>query len=258
MLKVHKPTKRVIDILLNISKYQEGLNFTEISKLTEIPKSTLSPILKTLVDEKMLYLNEYTMKYKVGSRSFKIGYSFVDNLDIMAEIRQKMQIVVDECDEICQLGILDDKNVLYIAKVEPLQAIKLESSVGKSLPAHVTALGKCLLTNFSDAEIKSMYKDGMEKYTKNTITDIDVFLKEIGNVRKLGIAYEWGEANEQVMCLAVPINNNHKAILSISVSVPIYRADKVKLKKIEQILKKIQASIEKNIKILGVSGLSKI
>lgn len=30
-----------------------GLTFTEVSKLTDIPKVTLSPILQTLVDEKL-------------------------------------------------------------------------------------------------------------------------------------------------------------------------------------------------------------
>ena len=46
-MELHNPTKRVIDILNIISKNSDKLTFSNISKNLEIPKSTLSPILKT-------------------------------------------------------------------------------------------------------------------------------------------------------------------------------------------------------------------
>lgn len=256
MEKIHKPTKRVIDILFCVSQNQNGINFTEISKATSIPKGTLSPILQTLVYEKMLNFNESSMKYKIGSKSFTIGYSFVEDIDFMDTLREKMQKIVDQCDEICQLGVLDGENVLYIAKVEPEQSIKLESSVGKSLPAYATSLGKCLLSTYTDKSIYKLFNNNLIKLTKNTISDIDILLKEIQNVRKDGIAYEWGESNEQVMCMAVPINNYDKTILSISVSVPIYRADNEKLQNIKSILITTKNDIESKLNMLNISNIN--
>lgn len=258
MEKIHRPTKRVIDILLSVCQKQEGLSFTEISRETNIPKGTLSPILQTLVNEKMLYLNEYTMRYKIGSIAFSIGYSFVEDIDLMDTIKQKMKEIVDRCDEICQLGVLDGSNVLYLAKVEPEQSIKLESSVGRSLPAYATSLGKCLLSTHSDDEIEKLFENGLDKLTKNTIDNMDDLLNEVDKVRKEGIAYEWGESNDQVMCMSVPINNREKTVLALSVSVPIYRAEDEKLKEIEMILKDVKNSIEKKVNILNVSDLGKI
>lgn len=169
-----------------------------------------------------------------------------------------MQQIVDKCDEICQLGVLDGRNVLYLAKVEPEQSIKLESNIGKSLSAYATSLGKCLLSTYKDDEIKDLFKDRLIKLTKNTIDNMDDLLEEIEKVRRESIAYEWWESNEQVMSMAVPIKNREKTVLALSVSVPRYRAEDEKLKEIEQILKDSKHSIEKKVNILNISDFGKI
>lgn len=255
MSKVHRPTERVIDILNMVSKYEEGISFTDISKQVNIPKGTLSPILQTLVDEKILYLKESTMKYIIGIKAFKIGYSFIESIDMIQIIQAHMKTIVDQCDEICQLGTLDEKNVLYIEKVEPVQAIKLESNIGKTLPAYVTALGKCLLTRYDDEYILELYKDGMAKITKNTIDDPYKLIEEINKVRENQISYEFGESNDQVMCLAVPIMHRNRPIFSISVSVPIYRSGKEKTDLIKNILLSQKTEIEKEIKNLEIPDM---
>ncbi len=74
-----------------------------------------------------------------------------------------MKDIVFVCGEICQLGVLDGSDVLYIEKTEPKQAIKLESYVGKNLPAYATALGKCLLSGLNDDEIRKLYYANLYK-----------------------------------------------------------------------------------------------
>lgn len=255
MCKVHRPTERVIDILNIVSKCEEGISFTDISNQTNIPKGTLSPILQTLTNKKMLFLKKSTMKYIVGTKTFRIGYSFIEGIDIIQVIQSHMKTIVDQCDEICQLGTLEEKNVLYIEKVEPVQSIKLESNVGKTLPAYVTALGKCLLSGYDDDYILELYKDGIERFTDNSLDDVYKLIEKIDEVRKNNISYEWGESNDQVMCLAVPIFHDNKPVLSVSVSVPIYRADKAKTDLIENILLNQKNEIENEIKNLEMPGM---
>lgn len=257
MEKVHRPTERVIQVLNLISQNPKGLTFTEISNDTGIPKGTLSPILQTLVDYKLVHLEDINLKYKIGSKAFKIGSVFIEDIDVVDEIKKEMEEVVKKCDEICQLGTLDDTSVLYLAKVEPAQCIKFESKVGRSVPAYAAALGRCLLINFTDKEIKKMYGKKLEPLTDNTVTDIDELLKEVDTVRKTGVSFEWKESNDQIMCVAVPIKYENKAIFSLSVSVPVYRADQDKLKLIEEVLVETRTAIEKRINLIGSSNMSK-
>lgn len=249
---LHKPTKRVLDILTYIANTQKGSNLTEISLELNIPKSTISPILKTLLELKFIQQDKENLKYIIGIKSFKVGNSFLDNISIMDVIKSHMRNIVKQCNEICQLGFLEGKDVVYIAKVDPAQPIKLSSSVGKTLPANCTALGKILLSSLSNEELKELYAKGLPSLTKKSINNIETLIKQINDIRKSNFAYETGESNSQIQCLAVPIFNQNKIIASMSVSIPIFRSNKAVFNKIKNILLKESEQISKEINRLDV------
>lgn len=246
---LHKPTKRVVDILIYVAKIKNGCNLTEISRVLGLPKSTISPILKTLNELKLIQQNKDNLKYTIGINTFKVGNQFLSDLNIIDIIKFHMRTIVKECNEICQLGILDGTDVVYIAKVDSAQPIKLTSSVGKALPAHCTALGKILLSSYNNKELKDLYENGFESLTNKSITDIEILLKQVNNIRKTNFAYETGESNPQIECLAVPIFSKNKIFASMSVSIPLFRSNNKLFNKIKSILlresKKISFELSK-------------
>lgn len=218
-----------------------------------LPKSTISPILKTLLEEKIIQMNAF--RYKIGVNSFKIGNKFIDGLNIIDTIKAHMQVVVNKCNEICQLGILDNKDVVYIAKVDPVQPIQLSSSVGNTLPANCTALGKILLSSLNHDEIKTLYKNGLDKITQKSVVNMDLFLKQISCIKEQGFALERGESNPQIECIAVPIYAKDKLIAAMSVSIPIFRSSKNLIKKIKSQLLYQSSQISQEISILDVNTI---
>ena len=249
---LHNPTKRVTDILELLSKTSIGHTLKEISDTLNIPQSTISPILQTLCKTQFIMRNEYTLKFSIGVTSFMVGYSFINSLDILEIIKKHMRKIVKETDEICQLGILNEKDVLYIAKVEPTQPIKLESHVGKTFPAHTTALGKALLSKYDDEKIRSLYSQKMKKLTEKTISDVNILIKEIQYIRANYIAEESGENNREVRCVAVPLIFKGYIFASISISIPIYRSSDEKIESIENCLLKYKDSIEKELSNINI------
>lgn len=247
---LHNPTLRVLDIFIALHNNKNGLIFSEISKLVKIPKGTLHPILMTLVNEKFLQISN--SKFQIGKNCFKIGTSYIQSLDFVDIIKPHMKEIVLVCDEICQLGILDGADVLYIEKIEPKQAIRLESYMGKNLPAYATALGQCLLSGLSDDEIKNLYPNEKSffKFTKNTILDIKSLLTKINDVRKNGYAYEVGQSDKEIECVGVALKFDGKIKASISVSLPIYRSNASKINSIIEILKLRSKLIEKESKFI--------
>lgn len=231
---LHKPTIRVVEILSFIAQKQNGANLTQISDELMLPKSTISPILKTLVDKKFIHLQN--LKYKIGVNSFKIGSKFLDNLNVIDMIKSHMQTIVNECNEICQLGILDNCDVVYIAKVDPIQPIQLSSSVGNTLPANCTALGKILLSAFDDEQIQNLYQNGLSKLTQKSITNMQVFLSHVKQIKHQQFAFETGESNPQIQCLAVPLFCNNGILAAMSVSIPLFRSNAKLIEKIKSLL----------------------
>jgi len=69
-------------------------------------------------------------------------------------ILNAMESVVKNCEETCQLGVLDRGKVLYIRKVDSPQPIRMIR-----LPANGTAIGKALLSGLSNEEVRKLYAD---------------------------------------------------------------------------------------------------
>lgn len=240
---MHRPTERVTNVLLTIANEPKPLNLSSISQLTNIPKSTLSPILDVLRHYEFIFRKDDNT-YVIGENAYLIGKSYEQNYLGFETIKEYMKKIVLECNEICQLAVLRDDKVLYIAKEEPNQAIQLVSYEGKLLPASSTALGKVLLSQFTDDQIKKIIGNNIKKINQNTITNIDDILLEIDNARNNQFAIDMGEISEEIICLAVPILKNERIMCAISVSIPVYRFTEEKLNFIKQVCMKYKNQIE--------------
>ncbi len=241
----HNPTYRVISILQAISNHQGGFTLSELTKETNIPLGTISPILKTLLDYRFLELDRSTNKYTIGIQSYYIGTSFVSKNSTLDLIRQEMNSLSNDCNETCQLGILKKGQVFYLLKVEGQEPIRIVSEVGGSLPAYTTALGKAILSRYTEEEIEQIYSEGLIPLTSKTITDMNVLKKQLRDITGTGFATENGESGEHTSCIAVPIYQNHEVVAGLSVVFPSFRKTQEKKELIKKSLLKYKNNIEK-------------
>lgn len=242
--KEHNPTLRVLNILETLASNPEGLTLTQIAEIINSPKSTILPIIHTMANRKFIFFNEKTYTYTIGISSFCVGSSYTSNMNALQFIKSEMEYVVKKTDEICQMGILDGGEVLYVAKVDSTNPIRILSSVGKKLPAYCTALGKAMLFNYSKEELNNLYPEGFKAYTKNTITDFDILYKQLEEIKQTKVATEYGEVNEDSSCISVPLINNNKIIAAISVSTPSFRLTQEKSEQIISYLLNAKKKIE--------------
>jgi IclR family transcriptional regulator, KDG regulon repressor len=123
------------------------------------------------------------------------------------------------------LGILEDTYVLYLAKEESSQAIRMISYVGRRAPLHCTGLGKVLLAYLPSSERdKVLSRIEFSKFTENTITDRKQLEIELNRIEKEGIGWDREENEKDVRCIAAPIRNYQgKVIAAASISSPSYR-----------------------------------
>lgn len=240
----HRPTARVLSILEILATNPQGLTLTEISNLILAPKSSILPFIHTMADRKFIFFDNYSRKYKIGINSFCVGSTYTNNTSTIEFIKSEMKTVVNKSNEICQLGILDKGEVLYIAKVDSNNPIQIISYVGKRLPAYCTALGKAMLSKYSLDEIKKLYPEGLKKFTKNTTIDFEVLYNQISEIKKTHIAKEFGEINEESFCIAVPLCKDNSIISALSVSIPFFRLTEEKIETIKKLLLETKEKIE--------------
>lgn len=240
----HRATARVLDILERLASSEGGLTLTELAQQLEAPKSSLFPIVHTLEERRYIRQERGTGRYTMGLNALVLGASVASDRDLEPIIRVMRQ-VVEDCQETCQLGILDQGNVLYVEKVDSTEAIRMISWVGNRLPANATAIGKALLSGLDDWRVRALYANGLSGLTTRTITDMDILLQQLQEIRLRGIAAEREESTSQLACWAVPLYRRQEVFAALSVSVPMFRCDEVKIVQVCRCLFDAKKEIER-------------
>lgn len=221
-----KSASRTMDIIEFVAKSAKPQNFTAILNYMGIPKSSLSILLQELTKSDYLGYDADTRVYFPGLKLIQIGAICINNTDISREINLGIKRLSEEFGETTHAGILDGRQIVYIAKHHASRDVSVVTSVGYRIPAHATAIGKVLLATLTQAEIRSRFNGvQLERYTDRTITDFKVLLGELAKVAKQGFALDNQEIIPGGICVAAPIiDKANKTVAAMSVTMAAARA----------------------------------
>lgn len=146
--------------------------------------------------------------------------------------------------------------LLYVAKEESDEPIRLISHVGKHLPLYCTAMGKILLTYKTPSEIRELYPNGLEPVTPKTVVDFDELFQTLNQFRSQNYAIEHEEATEHIHCAAVALCKEDIPVAGLSVSVPGFRMTEEKCDLIIRLLKDAKQKIETYFRDCDIDTLS--
>ncbi|WP_253073537.1 helix-turn-helix domain-containing protein [Sodalis ligni] len=112
MKTLHKPTERVLLILETLSN-DDGMTLSGLSLKTEISKSTIFPILKSLLHRKYISYDEKSGKYTLGISCAVLASSTFEKEYWLKMINAEMRKIVADCNEVCQMGCWMTPRSLY-------------------------------------------------------------------------------------------------------------------------------------------------
>ncbi len=255
---LHRPTARVLEILTLLSSAPRGMTLTQIASAIGAPKSSIVPVVRTMAEKKFITRDRESGGYLIGISSFLAGNAYSKTNAALQFIRDEMQAIVSQVNEICHLGVLDNNEVLYIAKEDCQDSIRVISHIGKRLPVYCTALGKALICDWDRRDIDRAFPDGFTPFTPKTIVSKDALEAELSAVRRRGIARDNAEVSEHLQCLAVPLKNRGRVIAALSISLPEFRMTEEKDRLIRTCLEQAKKKIEDYLENTGFQGISLI
>ncbi|HHU7906552.1 TPA: IclR family transcriptional regulator, partial [Escherichia coli] len=144
----------------------------------------------------------------------------------------------------------DGADVLYINKVQAAQTVQLVSHIGTRLPAIYSALGKAIICEYSDQQIRQLYPDGFVPMTSYSVTTLEQLRQQLEDARVNGYAFDNREINEETVCYAVALKQRNKTLAAISISIPVFRATKEKIADVTRILLNARSRIEQELNTL--------
>lgn len=222
---------RALDLLDTFSTSEPEFTLTELASRLGLSASTTYRLLVTLESRGYVERGNQSGGYSLGVTCLDLGNVFLSQLDLRERALPVMEALREECKETVHLGILDGNRmeVIYLEKLEGLLPVVMRGSrVGGRVPAHCTALGKCMLAYLPEAALHDFYTHvGLRSYTPHTITDLNELLRELKETSRKGLAIDDIEHELSVRCVAAPVWNHKKAVVgAISVSGPANRMSK--------------------------------
>jgi DNA-binding IclR family transcriptional regulator len=91
-------------------------------------------------------------------------------------------------------------------------------------------LGKILLAYTPVELVRAHYEDkGLKGFSDKTITRLDELLKHLQKTRRQGYAFDLGEHEPEIRCIAAPVRDfSGKVVAAISVSGTAHRMNPIK------------------------------
>lgn len=240
-MAIVKSAERTLRCLELVAHHRNGILFTEIQDGLAIPKSSAHNLIQELLSNGYLLFNEATNRYYVGLEFVKLCTICMKGTDLLQELQILTSELGQEIGQTTHACVLDGIGLRYLAKFETNPGISSMNAIGDHIPAHCTASGKMLLSQFSNQEVAELYGgQPLEMLTDRSINSIDRLLSELDETRRRGYALEFGESKDFAACIAIPLYQKEKMIAAFSVTYPIYQLQTADHDEIVRIMRKYQ------------------
>lgn len=230
-----KTLERGLEILDLVAAGHDRLD--EIAKAAGTSRSSAHRMLSSLVAKKYLTFTE-GHQYKLGLKLMELGSQAEEAMDLPQEIQGMLQEISARTKETCHLGVLENHEILYLAKSRGSRGFEMASRPGSRFQTQTTAMGKMLLSHLPREQALKQF-DPARTVTEYSVKSVDEFDAELTRIAERGYALDNQENELGLICAAIPIRDRDGTpIASISISAPsVYMTEA----RIEQLVELLQS-----------------
>ena len=195
------------------------LGLSEVARIAGLSRAAARRFLLTLAE--LGYVHHADGRFSLRPRVLELGYAYLSSLTLPEVAQPHMEALVAVVDESCSVSVLDDTEIVYVARVPTRRIMSITLTVGARLPAYATSMGRVLLAGLHDAELDArLARTRLEPLSAYTIADPDALRAVLQSVRAEGFAAVDQELEEGLRSLAVPIRDGSGAVIAaLNVSV---------------------------------------
>ncbi|MBT2497930.1 IclR family transcriptional regulator [Agromyces sp. ISL-38] len=247
-----KSAKRVLELLELFGEAAEPLTATEIAARTGFPRSSLHGLLQTLLGQR--WIEEVDPgRFTISTLALSVGVSYIDRDPAAPHATAALERLRTELGCTTNLARRIGDEVIYLATREAADRRSLPSRTGRRVPAFATALGRALLAELTDEEVREeLERHPRLQVTSSTTTDLDELLEEIRAARTNGHAIERSQTLDDVVCVAVVVPYRLPATDAISCSMSLAQATPERLEEVIGVLEREVAGLASQLRWLGI------
>ena len=238
---------RGLDVLELFSAGAPELSQKEISDQLSLPMPTVHRLVALLTERGWLDRAPASRRLRLGLECTRLVPALMAGMRLPDLARPHLLRLAALVHETVNLAILQGADVVYLSSEGADRLLTSRASVGLRLPAHCTALGKCLLAQLpEDLACAVVGAEPYQRRTERTLTTWPALAADLSTIRELGIAVSEEEYEVGLISIAaaVPWVGGPAAI---NISLPASRAAPESRVQLIRLLRAAAAAIRREI-----------
>jgi DNA-binding IclR family transcriptional regulator len=218
-----------LDILLLYDTATHLFTVSEISKRLGYSQSKTYRLVRTLIKYRFLQEHNGTAQYSLGLNALRLGLLAHQQFNISEIARPFMKELSVLTKETVLLTAVNGTRGIVLDRVESEEPIRYSLfHPGAIIPLHCGASSKILMAYLREGDWdRIIAKEGLKRYTPNTISEVKKLKAHLREIRKRGYAFSDQEVDRDVRAVAAPILNGvGELVAGLSVAGPVYRINK--------------------------------
>jgi IclR family pca regulon transcriptional regulator len=197
------------------------LTLSEVARATGINRASARRFLHTLVE--LGYVRADGPRFALSAKVLDLGFAQLCNLRLPEVAMPHLERLGESVHESCSVSVLDNGDVVHVARASTRRIMRIAISVGTRLPAYATCLGRVLLAGQPDDWLDAyLATASLPAITPKTIADVPRLRAELMRVRRDGYAVVDEELEEGLRSIAAPIRyRDGRVVAAINVSTHI-------------------------------------
>jgi IclR family pca regulon transcriptional regulator len=204
---------RGLAVLRGFSNVRGPQTIAQLSAHTGIPRAAVRRCLHTLKELGYVdaALNNYTLRPKV----LALGYAYLSSTPLTVSAQPLLDQLSAALHESTSLAVLEDDEVVYVARAATARVMSVALGAGSRLPANCTSLGRVMLAYLPPEQLDAyLARTTLVPRTKHTVASADRLRAVLDGVRQAGYAVNDEELELGLRSIAVPVRGASGKVLA--------------------------------------------
>ncbi|HAF09456.1 MAG TPA: hypothetical protein DCK98_05165 [Chloroflexi bacterium] len=209
-----------LSLLLCFGRESPSLSLKELAERMGWSKGTAYRFTFTLQQLGYLDQDPTTKRYRPGVKVLDLGFGCLSSMGLTERAQSYLEELFQKTGQPVHLAVLDDADIVYVARRADRSLTTINLYVGARLPAYCTSMGKVLLAYRPREEVRRLMKGvTMRRHTPHTVTSLERLHREFEQIRRAGYGITDQELELGVHSAAAPIwDASGQVIAAVNVS----------------------------------------
>lgn len=210
-----KSLSRGVQVLQCFTPDTPSLPLTTIAATLGVPKGSAFRLVSTLEQLGFLQQDPESKRYRLGVKVLTLGQSCLSGMVWPDVALPHLEELAKATRESASMAILDDLEVVYVARASIRRVMSSNLFVGSRLPAYCTSLGKVLLAHLEQDELREFLNVvDFQPYTPFTVASADDLQDSLATIRRQGYAISDRELDLTLRSIAAPVRDATGAVVA--------------------------------------------